>query len=145
MTLDVECDRRIAAAPETVYSFFTDPERYTRWQGTEADLDPRPGGVIRVNVTGEHIARGEFVELDPPKRIVFTWGWEGHPTVPPGSTTVEITLTPDGDGTLLRLRHASLPDEQEQAMHEQGWNHYLDRLVVAGAGGDPGPDAPTGA
>ena len=54
-------------------------------------------------------ARGEFVELDPPHRLVFTWGWQDNPVVPPGSTTVEVTLQAIDDGTLVRLVHRGLP------------------------------------
>jgi uncharacterized protein YndB with AHSA1/START domain len=72
--------------------------------------------------------------------VVFTWGWPGeHSPLPPGSSTVEITLIPDGDGTLLRLRHLGLPADQ-LPLHDRGWEHYLARLIVAGEGGDPGPD-----
>jgi len=60
---------------------------------------------------------------------VMSWGWEGHPTVPPGSTTVEITLTPEKDATLLRLRHLGLPDEGERRQHSEGWQRYTDQLA----------------
>lgn len=59
--------------------------------------------------------------------------------IPPGSTRVEVTLEPEGDGTLVRLRHFDLP-EQAREMHGQGWELYLGRLGIAAAGGDPGPD-----
>jgi uncharacterized protein YndB with AHSA1/START domain len=95
--------------------------------------------LYRVDVTGEHVARGEYLELDPPHRVVFTWGWEGGDAVPPGSSTVEITLTEQAGGTLVRLEHRDLP-EAERASHGHGWDHYLERLVVAAAGGDTGPD-----
>jgi uncharacterized protein YndB with AHSA1/START domain len=129
---------RIQASPETVFAFFVDPDRVTRWKGKSAQLDPRPGGIYRVTI-GQGVAVGEFVELDPPRKVVFTWGWEGNETVPPGSSTVEVTLTPDGDATVLRLVHRDLP-EGEGAGHEEGWNHFLPRLATAAAGGDPGPD-----
>ena len=86
------------------------------------------------------MARGEFVEIDPPRRVVFTWGWEGMDAVPPGSSTVEVTFEPDGDATILRLVHRGLPSAEEVQQHSHGWDMYLGRLVVAGAGGDPGPD-----
>jgi uncharacterized protein YndB with AHSA1/START domain len=83
---------------------------------------------------------GSFLEIDPPRRVVFTWGWENSDLlVPPGSSTVEIDLVPDGDGTLLRLVHRGLPP-RTRAPHGEGWNHYLDRLVIRAEGGDPGPD-----
>lgn len=131
---------RINARPETVFAFFIDPERMIQWKGITAELDPRPGGLYRVEVTGRDIAHGRYVEIVPYSRVVFTWGWEGegHP-VPPGSSTVEVTLTPDGGGTVLRLRHYGLPPEAE-AQHAEGWEHYLPRLALAAAGQDPGPD-----
>ncbi len=136
----VERELRIAARPEIVFSYFTDPEKLRRWKGVEAELDPRPGGIYRVNVTGGDVARGEYVAVEPPRRIVFTWGWEGEgQAVPPGSSTVEVTFEPDGDGTLLRLRHSGLDAAQREA-HSVGWEHYLPRLALAAAGADPGPD-----
>jgi uncharacterized protein YndB with AHSA1/START domain len=144
----VEREVRIAARPETVFTFFTDPSKMILWKGRRAELDPRPGGTYRVEMNDQIIARGEYVEIDSPKRVVFTWGWEGQEAgpgehaVPPGASRVEVTLEPDGDGTLLRLRHLDLP-EHAREVHGQGWDLYLGRLVVAAAGGDPGPD-PTG-
>jgi uncharacterized protein YndB with AHSA1/START domain len=134
-----ERELRIAARPEVIFDFFIDPVKMLRWKGTEAALDARPGGVYRVNVTGRDIALGEYVAIEPPHRIVFTWGWENSP-IAPGSTTVEVTLTPDGDGTLLRLRHSGLVSEEARAQHAQGWEHFLPRLAIVAAGGDAGPD-----
>jgi len=71
---------------------------------------------------------------------VFTWGWEDSDEVPPGSTTVEVTLTADGDATIVRLRHSGLEPDEQREQHRHGWTHFLGRLEVAGAGGDPGPD-----
>jgi uncharacterized protein YndB with AHSA1/START domain len=138
-TTAVTHEVHIEAEPETVFAFFTDPDKMIQWKGRRAELDPRPGGVYRVDVTGDHVARGEYVELDPPHRVVFTWGWEGGDAVPPGSSTVEITLTEQAGGTLVRLEHRDLP-ETERAPHGHGWDHYLERLVVAAGGGDAGPD-----
>ena len=101
---------RIAASPEVIFSFFTDPEKMVQWKGTEAMLDPRPGGVYRVNVTGHEIARGEYLAIEPYTRIVFSWGWEEGP-ITPGSTMVEVRLIPDAGGTLVQLRHAGLSGE----------------------------------
>jgi uncharacterized protein YndB with AHSA1/START domain len=135
----IEREVRIQAPPETVFQFFVDPEMYVRWKGRMAWLDPRPGGEYRVAINDKAVAKGEFVEIDPPRRVVFTWGWEGVDATPPGSSTVEVTLQPDGDATILHLVHRGLPAE-EVGQHEHGWDHYLGRLVVAGPGGDPGPD-----
>lgn len=137
----VEREVRIEARPETVFPFFTDPERMIQWKGRKAELDPRPGGIYRVDIDGRHVARGEYVELDPPHRVVFTWGWEsegeGH-AVPPGSSRVEVSLEPEGEGTLVRLRHVGLPNDALE-IHGQGWDLYLGRLVKAAVGDDPGP------
>lgn len=131
---------RIAARPETVFAFFTDPAKMIRWKGQTATLDPRPGGLYRVDVNGRNVARGEYVEIVPNRRVVFTWGWEDEGNqVPPGSSTVEVTLIPDGDGTILRLVHRDLPEEA-RAPHTHGWEHYLGRLTTAAAGSDPGAD-----
>jgi uncharacterized protein YndB with AHSA1/START domain len=137
-------ERRIKASPHTVYSFFTDRDRWLSWQGVQAEIDPRPGGVFRMNVRGDGWAAGHFLTVDPPHRIVFTWGWEGDATpVQPGTSTVEITLEADGaDATLLRLVHSGLPLPTLD-MHRDGWNHYLDRLRIRAAGDDPGPDHTT--
>ena len=93
-TTAIEREIAIAARPETVWEFFVDPEKACRWMGLSAELDPQPGGIYRVEVIPGNVARGVFVELDPPRRLVYTWGWEagaGSP-VPPGSTTIEIDL-----------------------------------------------------
>lgn len=137
----VEREVRIAAGPATVFEFFTDPDKMIQWKGRKAELDPRPGGIYRVDINDRAVARGEYVEVDPPRRVVFTWGWEsegeGH-AVPPGSSRVEISLEPDGEGTLVRLRHLDLPDEALE-IHGQGWDLFLGRLAKAAVGEDPGP------
>jgi uncharacterized protein YndB with AHSA1/START domain len=138
----VEREIRIAARPETVFEFFVDPQKMCQWKGRKAELDPRPGGVYRVEVNDQAIASGEYVEIDSPSRVVFTWGWEGQESgehaVPPGSSRVEVDLTPDGEGTLVRLRHLDLP-EQSREIHGQGWDLFLGRLAKAAVGEDPGP------
>ncbi|TMK27628.1 MAG: transcriptional regulator [Actinobacteria bacterium] len=143
-TTSVVREIAIAASPETVWQFLVDPERATLWMGQVATFDPRPGGVYKVDVIPGHTASGEFVELDPPHRLVQTWGWEpgneGPRSVPPGSSTIEIELASDGDGTLLRFTHRDLPDSAAVTSHARGWDHYLERLAIAAAGGDPGPD-----
>src|SRR5438552_3439431 len=100
---------RVAAKPETIFALLTDPAKYIRWKGKVAELDARPGGVYRVQFNSRDIARGSYVEVIPYRRVVFTWGWEGgkegSSPVPPGSSTVEITLTPDGDGGERREGH----------------------------------------
>ncbi len=135
----LELSVRLDAPPGEVFKFLTDAERYVKWQGVKAELDPRPGGVYRVWMDTDTVARGEYIEVEPPHRVVFTWGWEGDERVPPGSSTVELTLAADGDGTILSLRHTGLPDGQAMAMHEEGWRFFTGRLAVAVGGGDAGP------
>ena len=130
----------IDASPDTVWEFFVDPEKLMRWKGIKADLDASPGGAYYCEVIPGHTARGEFVELDRPRRLVYTWGWDGNDNVPPGSSTIEVELTPEGDGTSLRFSHRDLPDAEQVASHAHGWDHYLPRLETAAAGGDPGVD-----
>ena len=109
-------------------------------------MDLRIGGEYRWTVTPGHHAAGTFQEIEPGKRIVFTWGWESGMDLAPGASTVTITLEPDADGTSLRLVHEGLTAEQAAA-HAEGWNHYLDRLLAetssaAGAGPDEWSAAP---
>jgi uncharacterized protein YndB with AHSA1/START domain len=131
----------IDARPEIVFEYLTVPSRHVEWQGTEAELDPRPGGVFRVLVGGNHHAAGEFVEVIPNEKVVITFGWDvpGHP-IPAGSSIVEYTLHAEGDKTRLRLVHRNLPDDAV-VQHTHGWDHYLARLAIAGSGGDAGPDS----
>lgn len=98
--------------------------------GERAALDPRPGGRFRIEVEGGKVAVGEYREVDPPHHLVMTWGWEADESVPPGSTMVEITLTPDGADTLLRLRHTGLPNDDARAQHRAGWNLYTGKLAA---------------
>ena len=134
----------IAATPETVWELLVDPVKALRWWGIGAELDPRPGGAIRVHVIPGSVVSGEFVEVDPPRRLVYTWGWAegggGPELVPPGSSTVEIELEPVEGGTSLTLVHRGLPNEEAAGAHGAGWDNYLPRLAVAAAGGDPGAD-----
>ncbi len=121
---------RIEAPIDLVHKYFTDPVRVVQWWPAEAELHARPHGVLRLRFArpdgGTDIARGEFVELSP-HRIVFTWGFEGNAELAPGASRVEITLSPDGTGTLVRLEHHGLP-EAARRQHDQGWAFFFGRL-----------------
>jgi uncharacterized protein YndB with AHSA1/START domain len=129
---------RIQASQATVFAFFTEPDKLTRWLCDEATVDPRPGGINHQthpgdaqNPHGPYYMRGEFVEVSPPTRVVFTWGFENPEVgVRPGESTVEVTLEPEGEGTHVRLVHRNLP-ESERAAHDQGWEEMLSRLASA--------------
>jgi uncharacterized protein YndB with AHSA1/START domain len=127
----------IRATPETVFEFFTEPGKVTRWLATEATLDPRPGGICHQDHAredgsgGSYHMRGEFLEVSPPERVVFTWGFTDPDVgVPPGSSVVDVTLTPDGGGTRLRLEHRDLPVATIES-HSDGWTGMLERLATA--------------
>lgn len=138
--LMVRREVQIAAPPATVFAFFTDPDKILRWIGTEATVEPNPGGLYLVNVGGSNMARGRFTEVIPVHRLAYSFGWDGGQKVPPGSSLIEIDLIDKAGGTLVRLTHSGLPDQEQCDSHEEGWTHYLDRLVIAATGGDPGPD-----
>jgi uncharacterized protein YndB with AHSA1/START domain len=130
---------RIAAPRETVFEFLVDPDKMLRWMGTEVDIEPEAGGKFWLNANGNDIASGTYVEVDHPRRVVFTWGWIGSDDVPPGSSTVTITLTADGNNTDLELRHVDLPGGVSDA-HSEGWGFFLPRLKAVSMGKDPGPN-----
>jgi uncharacterized protein YndB with AHSA1/START domain len=141
----VEREVAIAARPETVWDFLVDPEKQQRWMGQDVTFDLRPGGAYRMEIIPTHVASGVFVEIDPPRRLVYTWGWEpregAEPNpVPPGSSKVEIDLVRDGEGTRLRFVHRDLPSAEAAESHSHGWDHYLERLKTVAGGGDPGAD-----
>ena len=130
----------IEATPETVFEFFVDPAKLIRWLAVEATLDPRPGGVCRQVHTGagpehrQYYMEGEFLEVDAPKRVVFTWGFSNpDAVVRPGGSTVEVTLSPIDTGTRVRLVHRGLPADAV-ADHSGGWTTMLARLAEAARG-----------
>jgi uncharacterized protein YndB with AHSA1/START domain len=143
-SLVVRRETHIPAPPAAVFALLTDPDKLLRWMGTEAQLEPEPGGLYLVNVTGAKFARGAFREVVPVHRLAYSFGWEGSEAVPPGSSLVEIDLIEQSDGTLLRLTHTGLPNADQCDGHAKGWAHYLDRLTTVAAGRDPGPDSQRG-
>jgi uncharacterized protein YndB with AHSA1/START domain len=122
----------IKAEPELVFDYFTLPEALTRWMGDRAVLDPRPGGEFTLYV-GDKCIEGRYVEFDRPRRIVITWGRRGSPSFPSSSSTLEVELTPEADGTRVDIVHHGLP-ENEAAQHALGWRLYLARLRGLGSG-----------
>jgi uncharacterized protein (TIGR03086 family) len=126
------------SADET-FALVTEPERLRRWQVVSARMDVRAGGDFRWTVVPGANASGTFLEVEPGKRIVYTWGWEEDGEPVPGDSTITITLEPAEGGTTVRLVHEGLTPEQDER-HAVGWEHFMDRLVAAAQGGAAGPD-----
>ena len=138
----VRRETQIAAPPATVFAFLTDPDKILSWMGAEATTEAHPGGLYLVKGIGNNasVARGAFREVVPVHRLAYSFGWDGGQQVPPGSSLIEIDLIEREGGTLVRVTHSGLPNEDEVASHAKGWAHYLDRLATAAGGRDPGPD-----
>jgi uncharacterized protein YndB with AHSA1/START domain len=152
----VEVSMHVPAAPEDVFPYFTDPARYVQWMGSEAELEPAPGGVYRIHMPDGFAAAGEFLQVEPPHQVAFSWGFaDGEAaertkhgrgeaasggTMPPGSTRVTVLLEDEDGGSRLTLRHENLPSPELREGHRVAWNAYLPRLAIRAAGGDPGPD-----
>jgi uncharacterized protein YndB with AHSA1/START domain len=128
----------IRADPERVFDYFTKPQAILRWMGDYAALDPVPGGRFTLDINGVPV-RGRYLAVERPRRLLLSWGHAGSDQLPPGASTVEVTLTPHDGGTTVTIVHAGLP-ASEARQHRLGWRHFLDRLVIVAAGGNPGPD-----
>jgi uncharacterized protein YndB with AHSA1/START domain len=127
----------IAAAPDVVFDYFTQPEALVSWMGDRAVLDPRPGGEFTLYFD-DRCVQGRYVEIDRPRRLVITWGRLGSREMPPFASTLEVAFTREGDGTRVSIVHHGLP-ESEAPRHALGWQHYLPRLQRVGAGEQLGP------
>jgi uncharacterized protein YndB with AHSA1/START domain len=128
----------IEASPEQVFEYFVSPEAIVRWMGDYALLEPSPGGAFEVDINGVPV-RGRYLEVEPPHRLLISWGHAGSDRLPPGASTVEVRLSPAGGGTRVEIEHRGLPQDMRDAFG-RGWPHFVARLAVAAAGGDPGPD-----
>jgi uncharacterized protein YndB with AHSA1/START domain len=126
---------RVAAPPDVVFPYLIDPPLLSRWLGDATGSTPEPGGAFALAFDDDSTSvQGRFVTIDPPKRVVFTWGVPDSDVLPPGSTTVEIVLTPDGTDTLLDLVHHDLPPS-ELPSHQAGWTGLLHKLERVAADG----------
>jgi uncharacterized protein YndB with AHSA1/START domain len=125
----VEVRITIAARPETVFAYFREPAAFERWMGSGSSIVASPGGQVRVAYPTGDFAVGKIQEIVPDQRIVMTWGYERGPSeLPPGSTRVEITLTPVEGGTRVVLRHSGLRAAEARRNHRAGWRYYLASL-----------------
>jgi uncharacterized protein YndB with AHSA1/START domain len=124
----VEREIVIAAPPDVVWVCWTDPARLVKWMGRTAAIELVPGGPIRVEYANGAVMLGAIVEVDAPRRLVFTWGWEDpDEAVGPGASRVEVDLDVVPEGTRVRVRHLGL-SATEAASHAQGWDYFLGRL-----------------
>ena len=136
----VTCEQLVPAPPEEVFRWLVEPELLACWIGIDAQLEPRPGGRFRFEITDGQWCSGRYLEVVQGRRVVFTWGWEsGAIPVPPGSSTVAVDLVEHPEGTLVRLVHSDLAPEVRR-LHAEGWSRFLPRLAVVVAGRDPGAD-----
>jgi uncharacterized protein YndB with AHSA1/START domain len=125
----VELDRTLAAPVERVWHALTDPAALAMWFwpasfGTRTSVDLRPGGALRIEAPGRMAIHGEYVEIDPPHSLTFTWQWDGEDEV----TTVRIVLSAVDGATRLTLRHEGFLDLAARDNHHIGWSDCLDRL-----------------
>jgi uncharacterized protein YndB with AHSA1/START domain len=137
----VELTRLLPDTPERVWRAFTEPAVLASWFwperfGTVVSVDLRVGGRYRIDGPGGDMAvSGEYVSVEPPSRLAFTWRWDDDPA----ETLVTLLLIPAGDGTELRLTHEGFADPTDRDNHAKGWADCLDRL----AGPAPGERAGT--
>src|SRR5687767_13100537 len=117
-TLDIEAHR------ETVFRFFTDTARWATWWGAGSTVDPRVGGQVLIRYPDGTEVRGEVVEIVPPERFVFTYGFVKGTPIPAGSSVVTIQLEPRGSATRLHLSHA-FAESTVRDQHVQGWRYQL--------------------
>jgi uncharacterized protein YndB with AHSA1/START domain len=134
----LEIKRLIKAPRDRVYAAWTDPAQLRQWFGPENiqthDLvaDARVGGKFRwdlSNPEGEKMTcRGEYRELQPGKKIVFTWQWEDDEDWKNHISIVTVELSDHDGDTELRLMHEQLPNKESRDGHTGGWNSALDKL-----------------
>jgi uncharacterized protein YndB with AHSA1/START domain len=141
MTSSLTLVRRIAARPSIVFEAMTTADGVAAWWGPDdvpvvgVEMDARVGGAYRVHfrtIDGrDHEARGEFLEVVPPRRIVMSWNWAvgGELEEQGRISRVEIDLAPIADGTELTFTHADLGSEASGKSHAWGWGRALEKLV----------------
>jgi uncharacterized protein YndB with AHSA1/START domain len=125
-SLDFALDRAvtIVAPREAVFRYFTDSGRFAAWWGAGSRIEPRPGGEVYIRHPNAIEAGGEVLEIEPPERIVFSYGFASGQPIPKGASRVTVTLEDSPGGTLVRLRH-ELPDAAVRDEHVQGWRYQL--------------------
>ncbi|MGV3709759.1 MAG: SRPBCC family protein [Gemmatimonas sp.] len=130
LTQSIQRDVVIEARPATVFGFFTDSALWAKWWGDGSTIDARVGGRVYIRHPNNIEVSGEVLEIAPPDRIVFTYGYESGKPFGPGATRVSILLAPAGTATKLTLTH-ELPDDGMGAQHMQGWRFQLSLFANA--------------
>ena len=141
-------ERTFAVPREEVFRAWTEPEVLRRWwaaapdwEGTRAEVDVRVGGRYRLSMRDphsgdEHPVGGEYVEIDPPARLVYTWTWEGGDADSPSAgSVVTVEFLADGERTTVVLTHDGIADERSRDQHAHGWAGCLDNLGTRVFGG----------
>jgi uncharacterized protein YndB with AHSA1/START domain/predicted enzyme related to lactoylglutathione lyase len=149
--------RRFIPAPRArVFAAFVQPEDLVKWLGPgpcqclEAKIEPRIGGVFDVHMRltdgSEGYIRGKYLEVRPPDRLVFTWGWEGTPHCAPGTSQVSVDFVEIDNGTDVQLTHERLANPVERDNHAHGWAGCFDKLAkfFSPAAAEPAPPTPPG-
>jgi uncharacterized protein YndB with AHSA1/START domain len=114
----------IRARPETIFRFFTDASRWASWWGEGSSIEPRAGGRVVIRYPGGTEVHGEVIEISPPERLTFTYGYAKGTPIAPGASLVTITLSGLGASTQLQLTHA-FSDPAVRDEHVQGWRYQL--------------------
>ena len=126
-------DRVLNAPPDRVFAAWTDTAQLAEWYGPEgmkAEIfanDLTVGGqysLVMKSAEGEYHLSGEYEEIEPPRKLVFTWKWKTSDE----TTRVTIELRPQGDGTHLRLTHTGFAEAEQASSHNQGWSSSLNDL-----------------
>jgi uncharacterized protein YndB with AHSA1/START domain len=135
----IRLERRFNAPAKAVFDTWTSAELLRRWWPAGADwdtpiaeVDPRVGGELRLVMRSpkgdEFGGSGRYLEIDPPKRLVFTWSWDGHEGHE-GTQLVEVELRELQDGkTTVILTNRGLGDEESRRAHREGWEASFDNL-----------------
>jgi uncharacterized protein YndB with AHSA1/START domain len=120
----IDRDLLIKATPDIVFTFLTETPRWAAWWGAGSEIDPRPGGRMKICYPGGREVTGEIVEVDAPTRLVFTYGYVDGQMIEPGGSRVTIELQAVGAATRLRLTH-EVASEPVRDAHVQGWRYQL--------------------
>lgn len=123
------CDRTVPAPVDVVWSLVSTEQGLNDWMSVESEIDLRPGGRVRWTHDNGWVVAGTVREVEPFRRLSFTYGWErgGFP-VPLESSVVTIELTARGAATEVAVRHEGLTEEMAQ-QHDGGWAIFIGRLA----------------